>query len=67
MGYDWGYANTNDFDATNLIEYLVDKGLLSVKIYDNDEDTFLGLESVERAFRALRDPSKKGKIVVEMP
>ena len=71
IGYDWGYANANDFDATNLIEYLVDKGFLSVKVYDDTKHEqsgpFLGLESVERAFTALGDASKKGKIVVEMP
>ena len=70
MGYEWGYANTNDRDATNLIEYLVDKGLLSVKVYAGDEEggeSFVGLESVERAFKALGDASKKGKIVVELP
>ena len=71
IGYDWGYANANDFDATNLIEYLVDKGFLSVKVYDDTKHEqsgpFLGLESVERAFKALGDASKKGKIVVEMP
>jgi hypothetical protein len=42
-----------------------------VKVYDDTKHEqsgpFLGLESVERAFKALGDASKKGKIVVEMP
>ena len=64
VGYDWGYANTNDLDATNLIEYLVNRGLLSVKVCN--ERQFFGLQSVGEAHAALLNPSLKGKIVVEL-